>query len=111
MNDLAADEIELWGVGSNLKACCRANSNAAPTINPLDSSVDQSWLAPSSRIDDHAKMVANLRNKLSDKSVSKSSGPALREHKAVFDLPVPVIRPNPDTQWPMYSDEKTALAV
>ena len=72
-----------------------ASDNAAPTVNPLDSSMDQAWLESSSRLDDHAKMVANLRNKLSDKSLHKSSGPALREHQAVFDPPVPVIQHNP----------------
>ena len=108
-NNMETDETKLGRAGTFDTAHQTTRDKAAHSTNPMDASADMSWLAPNARPIDHASAVARLRKMVKDTSTAKRRGPALREHRAAFDVPVPVRRPDPNTRWRMDGCEPSPL--
>ena len=85
-----------------------------PTHDPfsssslLDASVDSRWLREPARPKSHTDAVESARRRLLHEAGKhpQSNRRELREHRAVFAPPVPVLDPNSVMEWPMDSYEK-----
>lgn len=77
----------------------------APPANLLDASVDSAWFSSPAPFRSHASAISRLAGKPRLAPGNGGVYGTIKRARSVFQDPVHIAQPNPNAEWPLYSDE------